>query len=622
MGAALFAMPASAVTTLTVDLSTTIRPVTHVGVGSLYGVTETKPADVNGLIAPLHPNMFTNPAAVGSGRQQPVGDAIVVAGRIASLGATVTIRLADWFPGWYSFTNMTDWLSKIDQTVARVKTAGLTNIYAYEIWNEPNGTWAGDDPNATGSKPLSFNQMWLQTYQHLRQVAPGVKITGPSTAGYDQTLISGFLSFCKTNNCLPDIVGWHEGTGISNNVNSYRTLEKQLGVGPLPITINEYSGYGDINDEGRPGASAPLIAQLERSGVETACITFWDVAHPGRLGSLLATDTDRNGGWWFYKWYGEMTGNMVSTTSSLSVNGTNLDGVASLDSNVKNASIILAGINDGTLQIIVKGFNASAASFFGAAVQAVVERTPWASMSTIVNATTTVSTSNLTVSNNQISVTITGANANDGYHLQLTPVDSGGTSGTGGASATGGTKSTGGTSSTTGGTSATGGSRPTGGISSTGGTRATGGASAAGGLAATGGTQAFGGATTISNTGGSTANAATGGRASTGGAINTAGGVVSATGGSATIGGATTTGGQPGAGGASVAGGALAAGGLVGTAGTTTNFIVDAGTTNSGDTSNSGSCSCRVAGGPSRLKQLAALGVFGLLMLLRRRERA
>lgn len=198
MGAALFATPASAVTTLTVDLSTTIRSVTHVGIGSLYGVTETKPADVNGLIAPLHPNMFTNPAAVGSGRQQPVGDAIVVAGRVAPLGATVTIRLADWFPGWYSFTNMTDWLSKIDQTVARVKTAGLTNIYAYEIWNEPNGTWAGDDPNATGSKPLSFNQMWLQTYQHLRQVAPGVKITGPSTAGYDQTLISGFLSLCRS----------------------------------------------------------------------------------------------------------------------------------------------------------------------------------------------------------------------------------------------------------------------------------------------------------------------------------------------------------------------------------------------------------------------------------------
>ena len=91
---------------------------------------------------------------------------------------------------------------------------------------------------------------------------------------------------------------------ISNNVSNYRALESSLGIGPLPITMNEYSGYGQINDEGRPGASAPLIAQLERPGVQTACITYWDVPNPGLLGSLLATDTDRNGGWWFYKCYG------------------------------------------------------------------------------------------------------------------------------------------------------------------------------------------------------------------------------------------------------------------------------------------------------------------------------
>ena len=34
--------------TLTVDLSATIRGVTHAASGSLYGVTETLPADVTG----------------------------------------------------------------------------------------------------------------------------------------------------------------------------------------------------------------------------------------------------------------------------------------------------------------------------------------------------------------------------------------------------------------------------------------------------------------------------------------------------------------------------------------------------------------------------------------------
>jgi len=298
---------AHATTTLNVDLSSTIRPVTHVASGSLYGVLEKQPADVTNLIAPLHPNVLTNPA---SDVQQPIGDAIVVAGRVAAIGGRVAIRLADWFPSWpYAFTSESDFLSKIGETVSRRKAANLTNIYAYEIWNEPDGTWKNSS--------LTFDDMWKQTYAQLRQLDPTIKITGPSTSYYNQSFIQSFLSYCKTNDCLPDIVGWHElsGGNVTGNIQNYRNLEKTLGIGPLPITINEYSGKADLTVEGQPGASASLIAKFERMGVESACITFWDVSHPGRLGSLLATNTDPNGGWWFYKWYGDMAGNMVATTT-------------------------------------------------------------------------------------------------------------------------------------------------------------------------------------------------------------------------------------------------------------------------------------------------------------------
>jgi hypothetical protein len=418
--AMLIASPALADSTLTVDLSSVVRPATHVGNGSLYGVTEKLPADVMALIAPLHPNMFTNPAA---NVQQPQGDAIVVAGRVKPLGARVTIRLADWFPGWYSFTNMNDWLDKMRQTVSRKKAANLTNVYAYEIWNEPNGTWKSD-------KPMAFNEFWRQSFVKLRELDPDVKITGPSLAGYNGSFMQDFLSFCKTNNCLPDIIGWHESESISNNVQAYRMLEKQLGVGPLPITINEYSGSGQLKDEGRPGSAAPLIAQLERSGVETACITYWDVPHPGRLGSLLATDTQTNGGWFFYKWYGEMTGNMVATSSSLPVNGKNMDGVASLDPSAGNAFVILGGINDGNIRIVVKAFKAAA--FLGTKVHAVVEHTPFVNLSTVVSKTDTLSTADVALQNDQITIAISNAKANDGYRLSLSP--SGGvTAGAGGA---------------------------------------------------------------------------------------------------------------------------------------------------------------------------------------------
>ncbi len=418
---------ARATTVLNVDLSTTVRPVTHAASGSLYGALETQPADVNGLIAPLHPNVFNNPAA---DIQQPIGDAIVVAGRVASIGGKVSVRLADWFPGWpYKFTSMTDWFDKLGQTVSRRKSANLTNIYAYEIWNEPNGTWT--------STSIAFNDFWRQTYVQLRQLDPTIKITGPSISYYNQSYLQSFLSYCKTNSCLPDIVGWHElsGGNVTANIQNYRSLEKTLGIGPLPITINEYSGAADLTVEGQPGASASLIAKFERLGVESACISFWDVGHPGRLGSLLATNTDPNGGWWFYKWYGDMAGNMVSTTPPNPADSAALDGFANLDTTGRSASVLFGGNNDGSVQVVIKGL--SAGSIFGSTVHVVVEHTPFVNRTTVVKATNVVSTADVAVANNQLTVSVSGTNNSDGYRVTLTPVG-GGTGGSGAAGGKGG----------------------------------------------------------------------------------------------------------------------------------------------------------------------------------------
>jgi hypothetical protein len=476
------ATPAMAAVTLTVDLSTSYRPVSHVGVGFLYGLTEKKPADADleRLVGALHPKMFTNPASSDPGTQQPSipANAIKVAARLAPLGGTVTVRFSDWLSGFYTFTTMDDWFAKLGTTISAKKAANLTNIYAYELWNEPNGTWtSGSDPNAVpgGTKTLSFNAFWKQTYDKVRQLDPTVKITGPSISWCDVSFLRPFLTYCKTNSCLPDIIGWHEGQSIANDVQNYRNLEKELGIGPLPITMNEYSGSGRINDEGRPGASAPLIAQLERAGVETASVTWWapdSVA--GHLGSLLASDTEPNGGWYLYKWYGDMTGNMVSTQSSLSTDGRNLDGFASLDTNAQYASIILAGVSDGTVQVVVKGFKAAA--FFGNSVHAVVEHTRWTSRSSVSAGTDTLSSADLPIANDQVAVSVTGVNGDDGYRVRLTSVGtgvdggagSGGRTGTGGASGADGRIGTGGSS----GASA-GGNLGAGGVSGSGGVAGT-----------------------------------------------------------------------------------------------------------------------------------------------------
>jgi len=364
---------------------------------------------------------------------------------------------------------MADWFDKLGQTVSRRKAANLTNIYAYEIWNEPNGTYSGNNP-------LSFNEFWRQTFVKLRELDPEVKITGPSLSYYDETTLKSFLSFCKTNACLPDIVGWHElgGGDLTGTLQRYRALEKQLGIGPLPISINEYSGGGHIDVEGQPGASAPLIAKFERFGVDSACISFWDVPHPGRLGSLLATNTDPNGGWWFYKWYGDMTGQMVSTTPPTPGSATALDGFANLDAQSGTASVLFGGVNDGSIQITVKGFKS--APYFGNTVHAVVEHTPFVNRTTVVKATDTVSTADLPIADDQVTVSVPNTNAKDGYRLKLISLTGGagaagaggGASGSGGtnSSATGGATSAGGNAGAAGAASASGGAGGVGGLPS------------------------------------------------------------------------------------------------------------------------------------------------------------
>lgn len=573
--ASLLAAPAGAVTTLTVDLSKPIRPVTHAASGSLYGVTEMLPADVTKLIAPLKPNMFTNPAA---NVQQPRGDALVVAAKVAPTGARVTIRLADWFPGWpYGFTNVNDWFDKLAETVSRKKAAAEDNFYGYELWNEPDGTWK--------SSSLAFNDFWKQSYQKLRALDPEAKLIGPSFSYYNSSSLKSFLTFAKANDCVPDIISWHElsGGNLTSNFQNYRSLEQELGVGPLPISINEYSGKDQIDDEGQPGASAPLIAKFERFQIDTACITYWDVAHAGRLGSLLASDTATNGGWWFYKWYGDMSGSMVTTTPPSPNDAAALDGFANLDAAAHTASVLFAGVNDGSVQVVVKGFGAAAA--LGSKVRAVVERTPFVNRTTAVTMTSLLSSAELTVNNDQIAVDVPSTNGTDGYRLSLTSLDGGaGTPGAGGVSSSGGA-----------------------------------GAGAGRGGAGSGGVA----------TAGQSAGGVAGAIAATGGVGNTAGGVAVA--GASTAGGAATAGaggtGTGGSGGSSGSGGVSAAGaGAASVAGRSGNAGSASAGTNAGVSGNAGTpadsspdgCGCRVTTQGPRSGSLLAL--FGLLVVRRARR--
>ena len=396
---------------LNVSLGDSIKPVTHVATGSLYGLTEDLPSNIEKDVAPLRPNVFLAPARSGNGRQQRIGGAFLVAPRVESIGAKIQIRLADVLPGWpYQFQNMDHWKSEVASVINDKLKSNNKNFDGYEIWNEPNDTWKSS---------IDFNSgLWKQTYDLIRQMDPGAKIIGPSYSFYHASKMEDFVRYCSQNNCMPDVVSWHQwgSGGFVGSVETYRNLEKKYNVKPRPLSINEYSST-EHTEEGCPGLSIPFIAKFERHGVESAMISWWFVPLPGRLGSLLTKDNERGGGWWLYKWYGDMSGYMAKVTPP-NDKSDGVDGFAALDKKKGFASIVLGGNTLGDVNVNISGIPAA----FGNKVNVAVEYVVWEDKDKAVPSTTPVSSKEYDVSDGKITVPVNIANTKYGYRVYVTSI--------------------------------------------------------------------------------------------------------------------------------------------------------------------------------------------------------
>ncbi|MFJ8781789.1 RICIN domain-containing protein [Streptomyces sp. NPDC102476] len=403
------AVPTSA-TTLVVNANQTLRPVTHVATGSLYGLADgATPAD--SVVQALKPNTFVQMAPGGSqlpnGEPKPAGDSLVVAPKAARAGAKVVVRMPDWYPNFpYKWVSWTDWLSAVDKQVASVQSSGATNISAYELWNEPDWTW--DTTNAG-----AFNAGWARTFKEVRAKDATAPIQGPSYSAWNQSWMSSFLTDAKASGTVPDVIAWHELNGskdIAAHVSAYRSLESSLGISPRPISIEE---YGTPAEMGNSGALIGYAAKFERTGVRDAELAFWN--HYGTLGDTL-TDTggSPNGSYWTYKWYGDMSGNMLVTTPPAQ---TGIDGIASRNSAGNQISVVAGGCT-GSCAVTVNGL--SSLSAFGSTVHVKVEYSPGTGRTTASPGPITISDADYTVSGGSITVPVT-MNATDGYHVVVTP---------------------------------------------------------------------------------------------------------------------------------------------------------------------------------------------------------
>jgi len=392
--------------TLLVDVGTPFRPVTHVASGGLYALAEnSRPAD--STLLPIKMNTLTQPPP-GVGQrpngQPPGGDGLLVAPQADRVGAGEVIRMPDIYPDFpYKWVSWDDWLSKVDTMVsARLAAGSVSNVAAWEIWNEPDGTW---NTAAAGD----FNAGWTRTVQRIRTRDTVTPVAGPGYSHWDATRMRAFLVNAKNTGTVPDIMVWHEldhsSGSVAADVAAYRSLESSLGISPRPIFINEYAWTDEVDV---PGRVADYIAKFERAGVWAADRAFW--YEYGTVNGLVVNNNQPTGTWWLYKWYGDMAGSMVATTPPAQ---TGLDGFASYDSTRRQADVVF-GDESGTNTVRVNGLS-------GSQVRVTLESTPASGRFTAVNAPTVIADSTYTVANGQITVTVPNMVAGSAYHLAIQP---------------------------------------------------------------------------------------------------------------------------------------------------------------------------------------------------------
>lgn len=222
------------------------------------------------------------------------------------------------------------------------------DIYSWITWNEPRLQWG----NSSSNRNRYFKAHEI-AYKAVKSLNSQARIQAPEDHRYDFNFMKEFLLYCKANQCLPDVLAWHELSNDPLNIEAHcKELKEWMEnneITPMPMTVTEYQGQSYSNDNTSiPGVNVYYLASMERAvqyGFEFGLHACWTrIGDDPDFIATLADMADRDnanlprGMWWNYKAYKNMTGRKVA----VNVDGENSDALASSDSNMKR-SVILIG---------------------------------------------------------------------------------------------------------------------------------------------------------------------------------------------------------------------------------------------------------------------------------------
>jgi len=340
---------------LAVDLSATGAAATQRATGFLFGVSGTLPSSA--YYETTKPGLIRFDAALGNPNFRGADTGFASSSfmnRIKATGSKMQVIISDEYQWVNNYHNTWGWpgdaasggytsYQLLDLVINNLMDAAAASYPAsagwqieWDIWNEP------DYITFWGRDQAQFFQTWKRAVQLIRSRDANAVIVGPSIAQFNPNdggqYIKDFLIFARDNNVLPNIVSWHALENAKNVPSSIAAVRKFMAansIANLPIDINEYSGELEFT---KVGTHVRYLAGLERGTVRRAAHAVWDEVpgsyasngcQPGHLCHLLTQDASHSprAMWHLYKAYADFSGNMVSVTSSILI-----DGLAARDS--------------------------------------------------------------------------------------------------------------------------------------------------------------------------------------------------------------------------------------------------------------------------------------------------
>lgn len=340
--------------TLAVDFAHTTGAFRGGSSGTLYGLGDDGVPSQAVLDGAHLTNTSQKPPA---GAQHPNGDALDVEKEFfAAGGKDLYVYVQDEYPDWpynggkrpgdANGDGVWDYLPVLRAAVEKVAAESKRpSDYIFIPFNEPDGgNWY---PNWSAQKD-QFLADWSAAYQTIQNVYAEhhlghAKVGGPGDSTWHRDRSTDFLSYAASKHQLPDVFIWHE-LGTQNlatfrgHYAEYRQVLDALGLAPIPVNITE---YGMLRDMGVPGQLIQWFSMFEDEKVD-AQTAYWNYA--GNLSDNSSRTNGANGGWWMFKWYGDLAGSTTVAVTPPKLNAVDsLQGIGAIDTAKRKATVLFGG---------------------------------------------------------------------------------------------------------------------------------------------------------------------------------------------------------------------------------------------------------------------------------------